>query len=286
VGWFYFLVAILGSAVAVGELVSRYRDAPMRALATPPALAYIAINAGASLGALALIRAFDWKFGVSGSSGDPAVRWTQTLIAGFGALAFFRSSLFIVKVGDQDIGMGPIAFLQSALGAADRGIDRERASNRSRVVGTVMTDLSFDKAYQSLPAFSLALMQNLPADRQAELGRQVDALRAAAMPDQAKLLNLGLLLMNEVGPDVLGSAVTGLGDSIKLTTPTAVATSGALATPAKSPAEPPPAALPARVDPAPAPPAGPSRRRRRSATADTPPTDGNKKPTDGDEKDG
>ena len=48
--WFYVLVGALGAAVAIGELVSHYRDAPMRALATFPALLYIGINAGASLG--------------------------------------------------------------------------------------------------------------------------------------------------------------------------------------------------------------------------------------------
>jgi hypothetical protein len=212
--WFYVLVGVLGTAVAVGELVSRYRDAPMRALATFPALIYIAINAGASLGALALIRAFDWKFGVNGTSSDAAVRWTQTLIAGFGALAFFRSSLFIVHVGDQDIGMGPSAFLQSVLDAADRGVDRTRANARSRLVGKVMKGLSFEKAHQSLPTYSLALMQNVPADVQVQIGGQVEKLRAATMPDPAKLLILGLLLMNELGGTVLESAVDGLREQI------------------------------------------------------------------------
>ena len=39
-------------------------------------------------------------------------------------------------------------------------------------------------------------MRQLPADRQAQLGSQVEKLRAAAMPDPAKVLILGLLLMN------------------------------------------------------------------------------------------
>lgn len=213
-GWFYFLVGFLGAAVAIGELISRYRDAPMRALATIPASLYILVNALASIGALAIIRAFDWKFGVSGSASDASVRWTQTLIAGFGALTFFRSSLFIAHVGDQDIGMGPSAFLQSVLDAADRGVDRERANARSRLVGRVMKGISFQKAHQSLPAYSLGLMQNVPADTQAQLGKQVEALRTATMPDSAKVLLLGLLLMNLLGGGVLDSAVTALREEI------------------------------------------------------------------------
>lgn len=213
--WYYVVAGLIGSGVAIGELVSRYRDAPFRAILTPPAWIYIALNAGASLAALAIARAFNWKFGVEGTSADAAVRWTQTLVAGFGAMALFRSSLFIVRIGDQDVGMGPSAFLTNVLGAADRGVDRHRADERSKLVGNVMKDVDFTKAYQSLPAFALGLMQNVPAETQTQLGRQVDALRASTMPDPARVLLLGLLLMNVVGGEVLQSAVTGLGNNIK-----------------------------------------------------------------------
>lgn len=213
---FYVLVALLGSAVAIGELVSRYRDAPVRATITASALVYIALNAGASVAALALIRAFDWKFGLGDATSAEAVDWTQALIAGFGALALFRSSLFLVRVGDQDVGMGPSAFLHSVLDAADRGVDRQEANVRSRVVADAMRGISFPKAHQSLPAYTFALMQNVPENVQVQVGRQIDALRTATMPDSAKVLLLGLLLMNVVGGEVLRSAVSGLRDEIKL----------------------------------------------------------------------
>ena len=77
-----------------------------------------------------------------------------------------------------------------------------------------MARVSFDKAYQSLPAYSLALMQNVSPETQAQLGRQVEALRTATMPDQAKVLILGLMLMNELGGGVLRSAITALGNEI------------------------------------------------------------------------
>jgi hypothetical protein len=213
--WYYVVVGLLGAAVAIGELVSRYRDEPMRALMTGSALVYVALNAGASLAALAIVRAFDWKFGVAGSSADANVRWTQALVAGFGAIALFRSSLFVLRVGDQDVGIGPSTFLQNVLGAADRGVDRGRANARSKLDGEVMANVSFDKAHQSLPAFALGLMQNVDSEVQAQVGRQVDALRTATMPESAKVLLLGLLLMNIVGGEVLRSAVSSLGAEIK-----------------------------------------------------------------------
>jgi hypothetical protein len=213
--WYYLVVGLIGGGVAVGELVSRYRDAPLRAVLTPAAGLYIALNIGASLAALAVIRAFNWKFGVEGTSADTDVRWTQALVAGFGALALFRTSLFIAKVGDQEVGMGPSAFLTSVLGAADRGVDRTVGDARSRLVGEVMSGVDFEKAYQSLPAFALGLLQNVEPGVQTQVGEQVAALRAGNMPDYAKVLILGLLLMNVVGGGVLRSAVAGLGENIK-----------------------------------------------------------------------
>ena len=125
----YVVVTLLGAGVAVGELVTRYRDAPSSTLRSGPALLYTALNAAASLAALALVHVFGWQFGVS-SSNPEAVRWTQVLVAGFGAMALFRSSLFIVKVGGQDLGIGPGGVLQSLLAAADRGVDRWRGTQR------------------------------------------------------------------------------------------------------------------------------------------------------------
>ena len=217
----YLLVVCLGSLVGMAELIARYRDAPFQAVRTLSAVVYIGVNGIASAVALILIRVFDWDFDHSGD----AKRLIQVLVAGFGAIALFRSSLFIVRAGDQDIGVGPSSFLQVILGAADRSVDRLRAKDRAAAVGDVMRNVAFSKALVALPAFCLALMQNVNADDQAALGRDVDALRSGEMDDRAKVLNLGLILMNLVGPHVLELAVQTLGKVI-----------------AVDPAEPPPTA--------------------------------------------
>src|SRR5712691_9394212 len=121
-------VAILGALVGGGELVSRYRDAPARALYNWPAAIYIALNIAASVAALALIRIYGWTFGVT--SGGAAPRWTQVGVAGAGAMALFRTSLFTVRAGDRDIGVGPSSFLQIFRDASDRAVDRLQAKAR------------------------------------------------------------------------------------------------------------------------------------------------------------
>jgi hypothetical protein len=117
--------ALLGGAVGASELISRYKDHPGAAIKTWPAGVYIAINGIAingiaSASALGLIHVNGW-FGPS--------RWTQILMAGVSAMAFFRTSLFVVGAGHRDVGVGPSGFLQIFLGAADRAVDRRRAEN-------------------------------------------------------------------------------------------------------------------------------------------------------------
>lgn len=196
--------------------MTRYRDAPVRSLTNPSAAAYITLNVIAGVVALALIRVFGVDFG--GLSGEK-LRWTQVLVAGLGSMALFRTSIFIAKVGGEEIGMGPSGVLQSLLKVADRGVDRSRAKGRARDVAAAMAGVSFQKAEVALPSYCFALMQNVTAEeQQAVADNIVGKLRnTTSMSDSTKALALGLALMNLVGDGVLIAAVHSLGDEIKAT---------------------------------------------------------------------
>jgi hypothetical protein len=199
-------VALLGGAVGATELISRYKDHPGAAIKSWPAIFYIAINSAASVGALGLIRANGW-FGPS--------RWTQTLMAGVSAMAFFRTSLFVVRAGDRDVGVGPSGFLQIFLTAADRAVDRKRAAARAQAVIEAMKDIDYEKAKRALPPFCLALMQNVSQEDQQELGRSLKDLDEGSAEQKVKSLLLGIELINVVGVDVLTTAVNSLGGEIR-----------------------------------------------------------------------
>ena len=203
--------ALLGILVGLAELVSRYRDAPQSVLYKPPALVYLVLNGAASGLALALIRAYGWTFG----AGADTVRWVQLLVAGVGAMALFRTSLFTVRAGDRDIAVGPATFLQIFRDAADRAVDRLRASDRSSKVGDLMDGLDYEKASEGLIPYSLALMQNVPDDEQQKLVQGVKLLDAEPIEPAIKVRILGLLLMNVVGPNVLSAAVDALREQLK-----------------------------------------------------------------------
>ncbi len=209
----FLLVAGLGVLVGIGELISRYRDAPFRALRSVPAAVYCGLNGAAALVTLALVQGFDVRFGLEPSSA--ALPWTRILASGFGALAVLRTSVFTVRAGDQDIGIGPSSLLQVVLTAADRAVDRLRAKARAEEVVRTMKKVSFDKSHQALPAFCIALMQNLPKEDQEVLAQEVTALAQADIAEEIKVLILGLALMNAVGPEVVTTAVDSLGERIK-----------------------------------------------------------------------
>ncbi len=212
----WLVVAVLSALVGAAELTNRYRDEPVRSLWNPAAVLYILLNVAASAGALALIYTFDWKFG---GGTEQAVRWSRVLVAGFGAMALFRTSLFVVRAGDRDIGVGPAGFLQIFLAAADRGVDRSRAQERAARVTELMKGVDYAKAYAALPPYCLALMRNVPAEEQQELDNALALLDKEDVEDDIKVRLLGLELINVVGEEVLEDAVKSLGAEIRKQAP-------------------------------------------------------------------
>ena len=79
--WNWLVVGALGAAVAVGELASRYRDEPTKAIFSLPAGIYVLLNAGAAMLALEVGRStMHWS--AAGSGGQ--IDWTHVLQAGLG----------------------------------------------------------------------------------------------------------------------------------------------------------------------------------------------------------
>lgn len=203
---FYILALVIGAVIGLSELVSRYKDAPLRALLNFPAALYVGINGVASLAALAVVRQMGWLNDVAPDNPINTLV-IQSLAAGLSAMALFRTALFNIRVANADVGIGPAAFLQILLAAADRACDRKRAGPRAAAIQEIMQDVSFALAKQALPTFCFGLMQNVSGDEQRAVGIIVKDLEGSNMPEAFKANNLGLSLMNVVGESVLRQAV-------------------------------------------------------------------------------
>jgi hypothetical protein len=213
----YIAAVVIGILVGAIELASRYRDRPQALAGMAAAWVYVAVNAAAAGLALMAARTFGWTFGISENGHRIVV--VQVLICGFGAMAIFRSAFAQIRVGDQDTVIGPNAVLASLLAIVDREVDRKRGNSRSVDVSRIMRNVSFEKAKVALPAYCLALLQNFPPDEQVKLNTAITSLAGSPMSDALKSLNLGLLLMNIVGPELLDSAVQALRQEIAVPKP-------------------------------------------------------------------
>jgi hypothetical protein len=211
----YLICGMMGGATGVVELVSRYKDDPMAAVQSIPAVVYILLNVFASVAALLLLQTFGKD--LFSESGALETVITQILVAGLGAMAFLRTSIFNVSIGTERVAVGPAALLEVLLSAADRAVDRRRAYSRSASLKKMGWDkISFDKSKVALPAYCFALMQNVSAKEQNAVGEHIKAVTGNIMlTPQQKLRLMVLAIMNIVGEEVLKEAQTGLGSEIE-----------------------------------------------------------------------
>ena len=160
----------------------------------------------AALAALFALTVYGNSFGIVDNPN--AVYLMRGFMAGTGASALFRSALFMVRIAEKDVAIGPVSFLQVLLQVVDREVDRIRARDRSQRIANIMNGVSFNDASVSLPAFCMVLMQNLDLQQQQAMGDEIQALRESSeLPDQVRLLILGLYLTNAIGVDTLAEVM-------------------------------------------------------------------------------
>lgn len=203
--WPWICAAAVGAVAGASELLSRYRSASLSAVMNGAAAVYLAINALASLAAFALTRLFGWDFGFNGS--PQAREWVQCLVAGFGAMVLFRSSLFTVRAGDREIGFGPARVLQVLLETADREVKLSLASQKIKRSAILMAGVSFADVYRSLPVYCLTVVGDVPDAEQQALATAIALLESQNLEDRTKAHLLGVKLIELVGPEVLAQAV-------------------------------------------------------------------------------
>jgi hypothetical protein len=142
-------VVAIGALVGIVELLARYRDKPSAVFQSFGAWLYIGVNAVGAYTALVLLDIFGGD--LLGSTLDAKRAAIRILLAGFGSLAFLRSSLFKLRVDQADVQVGPALVLDTLLAVADRGVDRNRASYRADKVPTMMSGGSLRQFAQPVP---------------------------------------------------------------------------------------------------------------------------------------
>jgi hypothetical protein len=196
----YVAVFVLGGLLGLTEIIGRYTDSPTAALKSPGAFCYVLLNALASCLALFLLLKL-----APHAIENPI---SQVLVAGLGAMAFLRSSIFKVRVQDEEVAVGPAILLDTLLKFADAQVDRGRAVDRASRIASVIKSLPLAQAGADLPRLCFALMQNLPVDvRQRLLDDITLVVTDTKRSESVKVLEIGLVLWGRVGIGTLTGAV-------------------------------------------------------------------------------
>lgn len=210
----YVLVFLFGCALGATELLSRYRDAPLRVLGARASFVYEGLNGVIGVLALVLVHTVAADL-VPGAVGSLDRRVYEVLIAGFGGAAFFRTAFARTKVGDQDVGVGPSFVIETLLSVTDREVDRWRAEERAASVAPLMADIPVAFVTTALVPYTLNLLQNVSAQERQDIETRIEALVTRKMDEDIKPFIYGLMLVNIVGLDVLVKAKTSLKDLIE-----------------------------------------------------------------------
>jgi hypothetical protein len=200
---------LIGALVAAGELLGRYRAFPATAITSMPGVGYILINAVAAGAAFIIATAFDWRFGFPDSTSASTVTLARVLIAGFGAMALLRSSLFVFTQGDTKIDAGPTALLAGLRTAVDRAVDQRHA--QMLLGGDLLAGLSFARDNEALTLLCSTALVNPDEQSAEDLGTLVAELKAQDdVSDDIKLQIYAMKLVEVVGRRPLESAANRL----------------------------------------------------------------------------
>ena len=211
----YFAVGSIAAVVTLIEVLTRYPDARRRLAKEWAAWTYIGVHVAASFGALWLLNNYvPWSSETDQPGTTQAV--TKIVVAAFGSLAIIRSSVFQARIGDRVIDVGPHALVAALLETTDRSMDQRHAEHRSAMVTEIMSNVAFHKAQIALPTHCFNAMRTVSDEEQEAVSAQLSKIALlGSMPDHAKSLNLGFLLLDIVGEDLLRQAVSDLGASIQ-----------------------------------------------------------------------
>lgn len=211
---------LLGELVGFSEIVSRYRDEPLTASMTVYGASYFAIN-----GLLAWAGFITMENSPNAFPAFVGHAYWTAICAGFGAMAVFRSKLFVFRSDDgKEFPVGPDIVLSSILKIVDRKIDRQRAVRRQRLVfskaseiaGLIATAADFDIAANFL-IVSMSSFQNLSEAERQQIAAAAERLKRdmVGVPNLYKAMTLAFALLDITGEENFADMVNDLEQYLK-----------------------------------------------------------------------
>ena len=189
------LAFAIGMGTSLVELLSRYRDEPLKVIATSQfAWIYLMLNGCMALGAHAVL--LEREFVVVDT---PTSLAGLAVISGLSAALILRARVFTAQLGDEQVSIGPGYVVDQLLNIVDAQIDRRRALQRVSIVIEVMEGKDFEGSQIHASTMIMGSRQNLSLQDQKDLGHQIREVTDRKISDQEKAYALGFLVLDFMG---------------------------------------------------------------------------------------
>jgi hypothetical protein len=204
--------AIFGAATGASEIISRYRDEPVRAIVNLFGLTYLLANGVLSLIAFGVLSRYSSQI-LPGIAQD----WLlQAIVAGFGAMTIVRSKLFIFRAEDgKEYPIGPSIVIETFLRMLDRKIDRYRAARRQALVTDCMQEITDFHAAADYLAASLLSFQNLTQDEKASITSVVEQYKKTNWHPRLQVMAIGFAFLTIAGEENFDQVIKSLRSYLK-----------------------------------------------------------------------
>jgi len=185
----------IAGLLAFGELISRYRNhqgAPWRCRWV---WIYLLVNGGAGFVAYFTLQAFGWR----PTSSSQGAHVAQIVTAGVSAVAILRAATFASPHGHTSTGRRFDSLLAAFLTKADSQVNDAFDEYLTAEAVALMKGISYQAASEILPRYCI---QSRSFDDEASvlhLGKQVGAIAALELPDEASAILLGRELVRFTG---------------------------------------------------------------------------------------
>lgn len=199
---------LFGALAGFSEIISRYRDEPLRAIRSLYGASYLIINGLVSIAAFGFLLRYPKQI-LPSVAGDPLM---TAIAAGFGAVVVLRSKLFTFRTEDgKEYPFGPSIVTDTFLGMLDRKIDRARASQRQKLVFDKMKGITgFDGVADYLEA-SLLSFQHLSQEEKSDIAKVLQQYRSqTAWPDQLRIMAVGFAFLTIAGDENFDQVIANL----------------------------------------------------------------------------
>jgi len=192
------LTAFFGCLLGASEIISRYRDEPLKAVFNVYGATYLVTNASVSLAAFMLLARYHDKLLPAAIRHEDGI--LMAFFAGFGAMIVLRSKLFLYhSIDGKEIPIGPDLVADRLLKVIDRKIDRQRAAAREQLVFDLMRKYTRFGVTSEFFQISLGSFQNLSDEEKVEYKEKAERLAQLPLFEALKIMALGFLFLDLSG---------------------------------------------------------------------------------------